>query len=206
MKDRIYRSGAGRYINDLETGFPPNITIDYPCSQSWDSLVALYESNTAAQVTARGGGITPTTFSINEQTVQPEVTAQVSNYDFEHGTLTGWTTWTPGADPGGPNAFDENNGTAQSGQWKGTVFTDTDVSQVKLYTTLRGLQPGVTYRVNWGASLPPDSGLKWEIVSREVGHYGKVSEVHAGIPRGSGPDGHRNRSAYCGGRWRAGDQ
>ncbi len=148
FKNRIYANGAGRYINDLTTGFPPRINTGYPGSQSWDDLVTLYESNTAAQVTARGGSTTATAFSILAQTVQPERTVQVDNYDFEQGSLAGWTKWTPGTDPGSPNALAESNGTAQSGAWKGTVFTDAAVPEVKLSTTLRGLQPGATYRVS----------------------------------------------------------
>ncbi len=148
FKDRIYQSGAGRYINDLTTGFPPNIKNEYPVSQSWDDLVSLYESNTAAQVTARGGSVSSTTFTISTQTVEPERTVQINNYDFEQGSLAGWTAWTPAADPGGPNAFAESNGSAQSGAYKGTVFTDADVPEVKLSTTARGLQPGATYRVS----------------------------------------------------------
>ncbi|MDI1466084.1 CBM35 domain-containing protein [Catellatospora sp. KI3] len=148
FKDRIYAGGAGRYVNDLTTGFPPNIKNDYPTLQSWDDLVSLYESNAAAQITARGGSTTSTTFNISGQSVDPEVTIPLNNYDFEQGTLAGWTKWTPGGDSGSPNAFAESNGTAQSGAWKGTVFTDTEVSEVKLYTTVRGLQTGATYRVS----------------------------------------------------------
>ncbi|GAA2332359.1 ADP-ribosylglycohydrolase family protein [Dactylosporangium salmoneum] len=146
FKDKIYQGGAGRYINDLTTGFPPNIKQNYPTSQSWDDIVSLYESNAAAQVTARGGSTTATTFTIAGQSVTPERTVQVNNADFEQGTLAGWSTWTPGGTTG--HAFVENNGTAQSGAWKGTVFTDASVSEIKLYTALRGLQIGATYRVS----------------------------------------------------------
>ncbi|WP_433364239.1 CBM35 domain-containing protein [Actinoplanes sp. CA-142083] len=148
FKDKIYRNGAGQYVNDLTTGFPPNIKNNYPAAQTWDSIVSLYESNTAAQVTARGGTTDATAFHIQTQTVAPESAVLVDNYDFEQGTLANWTRWTPGADPGSPNAFAESNGTAQSGAWKGTVFTDADVPQVKLSTTLRGLQPGARYRLS----------------------------------------------------------
>lgn len=148
FKDRIYQNGAGRYINDLTTGFPPNIKNDYPTSQSWDDLVALYESNAAAQVTTYGGSVDTTTFSIDTQTITPEATVQIDNYDFEQGSLANWTEWTPSGDPGSPNAFAESNGTAQSGAWKGTVFTDTSVPEVRLYTSVNGLQPGATYRVS----------------------------------------------------------
>ncbi len=147
FKDRIYQSGAGRYINDLTTGFPPNIKNEYPGSQSWDDLVSLYESNTAAQVTARGGNVSPTAFTVTTQTVEPEKTVQINNCDFEHGNLANWTKWTPGADPGSPNAYAESNGSAQSGTYKGTVFTDAEVSEIKLSTTVQGLQAGSTYRV-----------------------------------------------------------
>ncbi|WP_410813926.1 CBM35 domain-containing protein [Micromonospora sp. 067-2] len=148
FKDRIYQNGAGRYVNDLTTGFPPNIKNEYPGTQSWDDLVALYESNTATQVTARGGSVSSTAFTINTQTVEPRRTVQIDNYDFEQGSLANWTVWTPGTDPGGPNAYAEGNGSAQSGAYKGTVFTDADVPEVKLSTTVRGLQVGATYRVS----------------------------------------------------------
>ncbi|MBB5874524.1 hypothetical protein F4553_007958 [Allocatelliglobosispora scoriae] len=148
FKDRIYANNAGRYINDLTTGFPPNIKSGYPVSQSWDSIVSLYEANTAAQVTARGGSTTATAFSINGQTVDPEKRVFVNNADFEQGSLAGWSIWTPGTDPGSPNVYAENNGTAQSGAWKGTVVTDASVTEAKLSTTVRGLQTGATYRVS----------------------------------------------------------
>ncbi|MFI5835781.1 ADP-ribosylglycohydrolase family protein [Micromonospora sp. NPDC051300] len=148
FKDRIYQGGAGRYVNDTTTGFPPHVNNDYPERQSWDDLVALYESNTAAQVVARGGSVDASAFTVVPQTVLPERVTPIGNADFEQGTLAGWTTWTPGADPGAPNAFAENNGTAQSGAYKATVFTDVDVPEVKLTTTVRGLEPGAIYRAS----------------------------------------------------------
>jgi hypothetical protein len=148
FKDRIYQNGAGRYINDAVTGFPPYIKNDYPRSQSWDSLAALYRDNAAAQIVARGGSQDATNFYVNEQAILPEKTVLIDNADFERGTLTGWTAWTPGTDPGTPNVFAEANGTAQSGAWKGTVFTDAQVPEAKLSTTVRGLQSGASYRVS----------------------------------------------------------
>lgn len=148
FKDRIYQNGAGRYINDTTTGYPPYIKNNYPHSQSWDDIAALYQSNAAAQIVAGGGSQDSTNFYVNAQTIQPEKTILINNADFEQGSLAGWTKWTPGTDPGSPNALAENNGTAQSGAWKGTVFTDSNVPEVKLSTTLQGLQFGQTYRVN----------------------------------------------------------
>lgn len=148
FKDRIYQNGAGRYINDAVTGFPPYIKNDYPRSQSWDDLASLYRDNAASQILARGGTQDATNFYINAQTVQPEKSVLINNADFEQGTLTGWTAWTPGSDPGTPNVYAEANGTAQSGAWKGTVVTDAQVPEAKLTTSLRGLQTGATYRVS----------------------------------------------------------
>lgn len=147
FKDRIYQNGAGRYINDNTTGYPPYIKQNYPHSQSWDDIAALYQSNAAAQIVARGGSQDGTNFYVNAQSIQPEKTVLIDNADFEQGSLAGWAEWTPDADPGSPNAFAENNGTAQSGSWKGTVFTDSAVPEVRLGTTLRGLQAGAAYRV-----------------------------------------------------------
>lgn len=148
FKDRIYQNGAGRYINDATTGYPPYIRQDYPRSQSWDDIAALYQSNAAAQIVAAGGSQDATSFYVNAQTVAPEATILINNADFEQGSLAGWSEWTPTGDPGTPNAFAEKNGTAQSGDWKGTVFTDSSVAEIKLLTTIRGLQSGATYRVS----------------------------------------------------------
>lgn len=148
FQDKIYQNGAGRYINDLTTGFPPNIKTDYPTSQSWDGLAALYRTNAADQILANGGSQDATNFYVNAQTVTPEKTVLVDNYDFERGTLDGWTAWTSAADTGTPNVYAENNGTALSGAWKGTLLTDSAIDEARLSTPLRGLQTGATYRVS----------------------------------------------------------
>ncbi|WJL97046.1 ADP-ribosylglycohydrolase family protein [Microbacterium sp. ET2] len=147
FKDRIYQNGNGRYINDTVTGFDPFIAANYPTSQSWDSLAALYQANAEDQIIARGGSVGATTYTINGQDIAPPVDILINNYDFEHGTLAGWTKTTVGTDTGSPNAFAEDNGTALSGQWKGTVFTDSSVDEVRLATTVSGLVPGQRYRL-----------------------------------------------------------
>ncbi|MFM9920874.1 CBM35 domain-containing protein [Lacisediminihabitans sp. H27-G8] len=210
FKDKIYQNGAGRYINDLTTGFPPNIKSGYPTSQSWDSIAALYRSNAAAQIVANGGSQDSTNFYVNAQTVLPEKTVLVDNYDFEQGTLAGWTAWTSAPDTGSPNVFAESNGTALSGAWKGTVVTDSAIDQARLSTQLRGLQAGATYRVsafiqsdqvaalyasNFGGSeldasvvgSYANSGKQWVNRSIEFTPTGSTAEVGLYMP--SGPDG-----------------
>ena len=185
FKDRIYQNGAGRYINDTTTTYPPYIRNDYPHSQSWDSIEALYQHNAEAQIVAGGGSTDATNYYVNQQTVQPQVSIQVDNYDLEQGSLNNWTEWTPGADPGSPNAFAENNGTAQSGDWKGTVFTDAAVPEIRLSTTLRGLQVGATYRVN--AFIQSDQNARLyangyggpEIFTSAVGTYAQAGKQWA---------------------------
>lgn len=143
--DRIYQNGNGRYINDLTTGFPPNIKNDYPISQSWDDIAALYQSNAEAQIVANGGSVDSQNFYIEQQLLQRPVVHPINNYDFEQQSLENWDYWTPGADPNDPNAFADEDVNSQSGEYKGTIFTDLDVSEVRLFTTVRGLQAGATY-------------------------------------------------------------
>ena len=97
---------------------------------------------------ANGGSQDSTNFYVNTQSVLPEKSVLINNYDFEQGTLTGWSAWTSAVDTGSPNAFAETNAAALSGAWKGTVFTDSSIDQVKLFTQLRGLQAGTTYRLS----------------------------------------------------------
>ncbi|MFF2371610.1 ADP-ribosylglycohydrolase family protein [Agromyces sp. NPDC058110] len=210
FKDVIYQNGNGRYINDLTTGFPPNIKNDYPRSQSWDSLAQLYLANASDQVVARGGSQDATNLYVNQQTLQPPAVVLIDNADFERGTIDGWTKWTSATDTGSPNAFAEQNGTAQSGKWKGTVFTDAAIDQVRLSTTVRGLTAGATYRVR--AYVQSDQAARlyvsgfggtelyqsvvgsyvnanhqWVVRSVEFTPTGSSAEVGLHMP--SGPDG-----------------
>jgi len=149
FKDKIYQSGAGRYINDLVTGYPPNIGNDYPTAQSFDDIVSLYQANAEDQIVANGGAVNTNDYTIVTQTVLPEKVVQVNNADFEQGTLSGWSTWTPSGTAPSGNAYAANDTTtSQSGAWKGTVVTDATTTQVKLFATLRGLTAGATYRVS----------------------------------------------------------
>jgi hypothetical protein len=142
IKTRVYASGAGVYINDLVTGFPPNIKQNYPAEQLWIDLATLYQRNAEDFIVARGGSIGTNNYTIIGETVSPDLVIPVANYDFEQGSLAGWASSHTG------HAFAENNGTAQTGNWKGTIWTDSSVNDVRLYTTLRNLEPGATYRVS----------------------------------------------------------
>jgi hypothetical protein len=149
VKDRLYQNGNGVMVNDRTTGFPPFIdSPNYPLIQKWTDIAAMYQRNAERFITANGGTVGATSYTINGQTLQTEAVVPINNYDFEQGSLNGWTKWTPVTDTANPHAFAENNGTAQSGNWKGTVFTDSTVNEVKLYVQLSGLESGATYRAN----------------------------------------------------------
>lgn len=180
FNDRIYMDGDGRYINDLVTGFDPFIANNYPTSQSWDAIAALYQSNAEAQIVARGGSVGATTYTIASQTLAPPVDIQVHNYDFEHGTLANWGVWTPSTDPGAPNAHAEQTSASLSGEWRGRIETDASVDEIKLYTSLRGLEHGARYRVesfvmtNQAAHLFVDNHGSSEVFASAVGTTGVV--------------------------------
>jgi len=145
VKDVIYANGYGVYVNDLETGFDPYIKLNYPREQTLDDLARLYQRNAEDQIIANGGSIDSENYYINVQTVvQPEV-VEISNYDFEKGSLAGWSKWTTVPDTTHITA--ENNPNAHSGEWNGKVVTDETVNEGKLYVQLSGLEVGARYRV-----------------------------------------------------------
>ena len=132
-------------INDFNR--TPHIINYYPSTVKFTDLVSLYQSNAEKIIVAQGGSIDSNNYYINGQDIQPEVVVPINNYDFEQGNLNSWTKWTPVADStSNPHAYAENNAnTSHTGNWKATVFTDSSVNEVKLYTTLNGLENGATY-------------------------------------------------------------
>jgi hypothetical protein len=142
VKDRVYSNGSGVYINDLTTGFPPRINRNYPVEQKWLDLASLYQRNAEKIILSKGGSVGTNDYTIPDEAPVNQVVIPVTNADFELGSLAGWSR------TDNSHAFAESNGTAQTGNWKGTVFTDAAVPDVKLYTTLRGLTTGATYRVS----------------------------------------------------------
>lgn len=142
IRDRLNLNNAGVYVNDTTTCYPPRIRQNYPASETWTAIVDLYQQNAERFITANGGTINATSYDIQTQTLATEDVVVINNYDFETGNLNGWSTTNQN------RAYAEKNGTAQSGNWKGTIYTASTSEDVKLYVTLTGLTTGATYRAN----------------------------------------------------------
>lgn len=172
IKDRIYANGNGVYVNDVTTGFPPRINRNYPAEQKWTDIAALYQRNAERQITAQGGSIDATNYYINGQDVTADAGIVIPNYDFEQGNLNGWTTSNPA------NALAETNGTAQSGNWKGTIFTNASANDVRLYVTLNGLENGATYQAR---AFIATNGTARFFVDNYGGSYAAATAVNTAV-------------------------
>ncbi len=132
---------SGVYQND--PNIRPHIGANYPTTQKWTDILGRYQQNAEAEITANGGSIDNDNYYLPVQSVASPSTVLINNYDFEQGNLTGWSSSTP---PDGVHVYAQNNGTAQTGNWKGTLYTDSSIPEEKLWVTLHNLQPGATYR------------------------------------------------------------
>ena len=132
---------SGVYQND--PNIRPHIGANYPVTQKWTDILNRFQSNAEDEITANGGSIDANNYYLPVQTVSAPATVLINNADFEHGDLAGWSS-SPA--PDGVHVYAQNNGTAQTGNWKGTLATDSSVPEAKLWVTLHNLQPGATYR------------------------------------------------------------
>lgn len=150
IKDQIYLNGNGVFRNDFNLG--AHINANYPTDQKIIDLAALYQRNAEKLISAYGGNVDAENYYIPVQQVSSNFIS-IQNYGFETGNLTGWKTW---SSSGNDTIFAENqtadNGStmALTGSWKGTAVTNSAASEAKLYVTVTGLKPGVTYRVDAG--------------------------------------------------------
>jgi hypothetical protein len=142
VKDRIYANGTGVYINDYN--FDPHIGSNYPDQQLWTDIVSLYQSNAEDQIVANGGAVTSTTYIIVQEDIVSPSVVLINNYDFELGNITNWNCWQNGTTG---NFYAENNGTANSGYYKGTLWTG-DGDNTAAYISLSNLTQGATYKVS----------------------------------------------------------
>lgn len=148
FKDRIYKNGKGLWINDMRHAL--HMHNDFQIEWTFDQLTDLYQKNAERMIRAFGGTVSSNGYTINShEAFLPSV--GTSNWDFEQGNLSGWKTWTGG---GGSSVWNErqcnantNACFAATGQHKGTIVTNTNSSEAKLFQTVTGLKPGATYIV-----------------------------------------------------------
>lgn len=176
---RIYADGEGVYVNDLVTGYPPFIGYDYPEEQRWTDLAALYQRNAEAQILAQGGSVENGVYTIVPETLTPDQVVLIPNYDFEEGTLAGWSADSTGEDvqivAEANTRLESGSNMAHSGSYKGAILTDG--GEGWLYVTLDDLEVGATYRIS--AYVQADeaarlfvrqgSELLWAGVSHTIG-------------------------------------
>lgn len=147
-KDAIYNNGKGRWVNEVAHAF--SVKKDYPIEFTYDQIVDMYQQNAETMIRAFGGTVTTTGYTIKTQTgIVPKIAS--ANWDFEQGDLSGWKTWKNG---GNSSVWCErqcNDNTqacyAATGHYKGTVLTESNTSEAKLYQTITGLKPGATYKI-----------------------------------------------------------
>jgi len=132
IKNAIYPNNTLRYINDIQSSFPPYIRLNYPREQSIQDIVELYQQNAEAIIIDEGGCIQNGIYYIPVQSVNSPEIITVSNYDFE--SSGGWN-------------FSENSqiidygNLAHSGRCCGRIIGTGVLSQV-----ISGLNAGDTYR------------------------------------------------------------
>jgi hypothetical protein len=145
VKDRVWADGKGVMVNDFERD--PHFKQNYPAEQSFSDILKLYQTNAEKLIVATGGSIQNGTYFINSQELKPESCVLLENTDFEKGDLSNWQAWTSQPDSAAnPHVLVENDGTAHSGDYKGTLITDEIIREAKLYVKLEGLEHGQTYR------------------------------------------------------------
>jgi len=140
VKDLIYLDGNGVYINDKY--FDPHIKLDYPDEQKFTDLARLYQKNAEQAIIKNGGKIEDGVYYINAgEVIVPNVVV-VENYDFEEGSMHGWTAF-----PDTDNQIEvKNNSFSHTGAYYGAITSDEGAVDKKLYTRVTGLKKGKTYK------------------------------------------------------------
>lgn len=148
FKDDIWANGNGVWINDVVHAF--SIKKDYKLEWRYNELVDMFMQNAEMVIRAYGGNVSANGYLIQPgETNIPQITSE--NWDFENGDLSGWKIWRAGGPSGIWNERQCNDATqacyAATGQYKGTILTESNTAEAKLYQTITGLTPGKTYRI-----------------------------------------------------------
>lgn len=149
--DKIYANGAGVFVNDNSGALVTYVKTNYPAEQKLTDIASLYQSNFEQLLAARGGTSTTSSYRIPTETLQRPVTITPVNAGFEDGTLNGWSA-VPASNGkaesqvGSANSFAHYT-LSHSGNWKGTIFTDSTNHDVTLSQNVSGLTIGATYDV-----------------------------------------------------------
>jgi hypothetical protein len=145
--DKIYKNGTGIWINDVAHGL--HMHKDFPRDNRFTDLTLLFQRNAESMIRAFAGNVAGSSYTITNETPIAKVTS--ANWDFELGALTNWTTQNI---TGTANIWAEkqyNNTTlasyAATGLYKGTILTNSDAGEAKLYQTITGLKPNTTYKI-----------------------------------------------------------
>lgn len=91
LNDRIYHSGAGVYVNDTVTGYPPAIKSPlYPAREKIDDIVGLYQANFEKLLLSNGGSIEGSDYVIPYQEASIAESLLFENCDAEMRTTEGF--------------------------------------------------------------------------------------------------------------------
>lgn len=141
VQEAVWKNGTGIYLNDNHQ--VPYIRQNYPEEQTLGSIVLQYRENAEKAIVHCGGKIEGSTYVIRVQKVPADRSVAIINADFEAGNLN-LHFWHQGsAWAGAENAVPAHNGT---GCLRVNVIQPG--SQAKAQLKVRGLKPGVTYRLS----------------------------------------------------------
>ncbi|WJS93832.1 RICIN domain-containing protein [Flavobacterium johnsoniae] len=146
--DHIYKNGTGVWINDTAHGL--HMHKDFPRDSKFTDLAAQFQRNAERILRANDGIVTGSSYIIKNETSIAKISS--ANYDFEKGDLTNWNTWNSAGSSNTIWAEKQYNATtkaslAATGLFKGTVITDSNTAEAKLYQTITGLKPNTTYKI-----------------------------------------------------------
>lgn len=93
LNRKLYHDGAGVYVNDTATGYPPCIHgADYPVKEKIDDIVALYQTNMESLLVKAGGSIEKDDYVIPCQEAHINPSFLFENNDIEKRTSDGFQT------------------------------------------------------------------------------------------------------------------
>lgn len=181
FKDRIYKNGQGVWINDTRHAL--HMANDYQEVWTFDQLTDLYQKNAENMIRDAGGVVTANGYTIPVETSYMP-SAGTDNWDFEDGNLNGWQVWRNGG-PSSIWAERQCNGAnvrtcfAATGDYKGTVITESNAAEAKLYQTFTGLKPGATYLIE--ARLNAAAGREARLYAENYGGEYVYTSIYQGL-------------------------
>ncbi|MBN2163284.1 MAG: ADP-ribosylglycohydrolase family protein [Pontiellaceae bacterium] len=155
--EHVYKDGEGIWRNDMDHALHMNA--NFQQDWSFPELARLIQENAENEIRFYGGRVANGQYRIYDTSFLPQRIA-FNNWDFEQGSLDGWTVWNLAGSRNSAWAElqwqnEARNATlAATGYYKATLITSDDKAECRIYQTINGLKPGATYKIEGRINAP----------------------------------------------------